>query len=85
MVEILSSILTGVVGLENPGAVIAQAPTYATGLENPGAYVVQSPTYATGLENPGAYVGDGSGDGAFEGTMGLRPGMTGDEICGQCR
>jgi hypothetical protein len=73
------------VGLENPGAYVAQGPTYATGLENPGAYVVQTPTYATGLENPGAYVSSGSGDGVFEGTMGLRPGMTGDEICGQCR
>jgi hypothetical protein len=27
-----------VVGLENPGAYVSQAPTYATGLENPGAY-----------------------------------------------
>jgi hypothetical protein len=92
---------THVVGLENPGAVIAQAPTYATGLENPGAYVVQSPTYATGLENPGAYVVQSptyatglenpgaypaaAGDGSFTPTMGARPGMTGGEICGQCR
>jgi len=58
---------THMVGLENPAAVIATAPTYATGLENPGAYVAPAvgishvtPNATTetfvGLENPGAYV-----------------------------
>ena len=75
---------TYAVGLENPGAYVAQAPTYAVGLENPGAYVVQTPTFQVGLENPGAYpaVSDG---GSFTPTLGSRPGMTGGEICGQCR
>ena len=79
---------THMVGLENPGAVIAQAPTYATGLENPSAYVVESPTYANGLENPGAYpVTAGSGDGTYIPKLGFRPGWgsDGNNSCGQCR
>ena len=78
---------THMVGLENPAAVIATAPTYATGLENPGAYVVTAPTYANGLENPGAYPVTGSSDGTYVPKLGFRPGwgFEGNTSCGQCR
>jgi hypothetical protein len=59
------------------------------GFENPGAYGISQVTEAThpvGLENPGAYSEAGSeSDAGFAPTMGARPGMAGDEICGQCR
>ena len=73
-------------GFENPGAYVTEVPTYA-GFENPGAYGISQITEAThpvGLENPGAYSQAGSESG-FAPTMGARPGMTGNEICGQCR
>jgi hypothetical protein len=54
------------------------------GLENPSAYAPQLPTYA-GFENPGAYppVAPESADSSA--TTGVRPGMVGGQICGQCR
>ncbi len=57
------------------------------GLENPGAYgisQVTEGTYPVGLENPGAYPAAES-DAGFTPTTGARPGMDGNEICGQCR
>ena len=81
---------TGFVGLENPGAYgISQVTegTYPVGLENPGAYgisQVTEGTYPVGLENPGAYPAAES-DAGFTPTTGARPGMDGNEICGQCR
>jgi hypothetical protein len=79
---------TGFAGFENPGAYVTQAPAY-TGFENPGAYGISQVTEGThpvGLENPGAYPAAGSESGAgFSPTMGDRPGMVGNEICGQCR
>jgi hypothetical protein len=77
---------TGFAGFENPGAYATQLPTYA-GFENPGAYGISQVTEAThpvGLENPGAYAEAGS-EADFAPTMGARPGMTGNGICGQCR
>ena len=76
----------GFAGLENPGAYVTQVPTFA-GFENPGAYGISQITEAThpvGLENPGAYPQAGS-ESDFAPTTGARPGMTGNEICGQCR
>jgi hypothetical protein len=59
------------------------------GFENPGAYGISQVTEAAhpvGLENPGAYPEAGSeSDAGFRPTMGARPGMAGDEVCGQCR
>jgi hypothetical protein len=57
------------------------------GFENPGAYGISQVTEAThpvGLENPGAYPAAES-DAGFTPTLGARPGMDGNEICGQCR
>jgi hypothetical protein len=88
----VTPIATGFAGFENPAAYgISQVTegTYPVGLENPGAYGISQVTEAThpvGLENPGAYPGAGSASGAgFTPTMGPRPGMAGNEICGQCR
>jgi hypothetical protein len=74
-----------VTGLENAGAYTQARESFA-GFENPGAYVtIQGTTYMTGLENPGAYPAVGADDGGFTPSMGPRPGMRGDAICGQCR
>jgi hypothetical protein len=79
---------TGFAGFENPGAYVTQAPAYA-GFEYPGAYGISQVTegsHPVGLENPGAYPAAGSESGAgFTPTMGARPSMVGNEICGQCR
>jgi hypothetical protein len=56
------------------------------------AYVDSLVTYRVGLENPSVGISQVTemtspvgGDGSFTPTMGARPGMTGGEICGQCR
>lgn len=66
-----------VVGLENPGAYVTEAPAYV-GFENPSAYITEAPAYVgishvspslhsvgfAGFENPGAYATTaGSNDG----------------------
>jgi hypothetical protein len=72
-----------------PVAGVSQSATGFAGFENPGAYGISQVTEAThpvGLENPGAYPEAGSeSDAGFTPTMGARPGMVGNEICGQCR
>ena len=56
------------------------------------AYADSLVTYPVGLENPSVGISQvtemtapGAGDGEFTPTIGARPGMTGENICGQCR